>query len=180
MNDEKSEEYLNQWQKRLQNLGQNTEIIGYLSFIVSGYVLATSVKSQQLSLGVVIAASVFSLIISFYLVFSGRYLHYSPGKATNVFLYINAFILLLLASGIIPLLVLVSTIYVLTKYRKDNKELTNDSRNPMVSPWYPAQATILIILLIIGCLGYGLAIKNTLNPATTQPSCDDTTLNCQG
>lgn len=165
---EYSQDFMDKWQKALAQRGRELIAVGYLAFVVTGYFLWLLNSTNKHNGSTFITYLIIVAILLVYLVYAGRYLIHTPGKATNTLLIISSVSMLILVRGLIPIIVFFSLLVTYFKYRKDNKTLSNSGRSAWKVDWTKKEIIWSVIAIVVGAAGYiGGAISASQSPTST-------------
>lgn len=162
---------LHKWQKSLSTTGQSTEILGWLLIFITPIIL---LLQQNPKPGSVLGDWLVAVAGGLYYIFSGRYIRYTHGKHTTKFLALNGIATLIIATGIIPIIVIVESWVTFFKYRKENKRLKTKPIGAKQVPFTILQKVLLIIF--IGAGGASIIyINHKANTGSASASSNDST-----
>ncbi len=154
---------LHKWQKSLATTGQSTEALGWALIAVTPAIL---LLQQNPKPAAVIGVWIATVLGGVYYIYSGRYIRYTHGKYTTKFLAINGIVTIIIASGIIPIIVLVESWATYFKYRKENTRLKSKPIGGKEVPFTTVQKVLLALFIIAG-LASVIYISNKANATAT-------------
>jgi hypothetical protein len=149
------------WQKSLSNTGRNTELLGWLIIALAPILLFVQSSPNPIGLA---AIWIVGVLCGLYYIWSGRYIQYKHGKYTSTLLLANGLVTIVLASGLLPLFVLVESWVTYIRYHKDNKKLKTEPFGATHASYSVANKVLLGIFIAVGV---GSVIYFSSNPSIT-------------